>query len=66
MKPTITDGVAWCVSSSLCHSIVSPAKTAEQIEMPFAVMDSHGPGTMYGPDTLCEGAIMTGKNGSTP
>jgi len=34
MRPIVTDRVARSVGLS-CHSIVSPAKKAEPIEMPF-------------------------------
>ena len=36
MPPIVTDRVAWFVGLSVCH-LVSPAKTAEAIEMPFAL-----------------------------
>jgi len=45
MQPIATDGVAWSVGRSV--TIVSPAKTAEPIEMPFGNMDSAGQGTTY-------------------
>ena len=35
MQPVVTDGVAWSVGQSVM--IVSPAKMAEPIEMPFGV-----------------------------
>jgi len=35
MQPVVTDGVAWSVGRSVM--IVSPAKMAEPIEMPFGV-----------------------------
>jgi len=36
-RPVVTDGVAWsvCVSVCLLVTFLSPAKTAEPIEMPF-------------------------------
>ena len=39
MQPIVTDGVAWsvCLSVGLSVAVLSPAKTAEPIEMPFAV-----------------------------
>jgi len=39
MPPIVTDQVAWSVCRSVCLSvtIVSPAKTAELIEMPFGL-----------------------------
>ena len=33
MQPIVTDHVAWSISQSV--TVVSPAKTAEPIEMPF-------------------------------
>ena len=33
MRPIVTGGVAWCVRLSI--TVLSPAKTAELIEMPF-------------------------------
>jgi len=37
MRPIATDGVAWyvCLSVCLLVTFVSPAKTAEPIEMPI-------------------------------
>jgi len=35
MWPIVTDGVAWSVGLSV--TIVSPAKTAKPIEMPFGL-----------------------------
>ena len=45
MRPIVTDGVAWSVCSSigLSVSVVSPAKTAEPIEMPFGIWTRVGP-----------------------
>ena len=39
MRPIVTDRVAWSVGMSVCQSVtlVSPAKTAEPIEMPFGL-----------------------------
>ena len=42
MRPVDTDGVAWSVGRSV--AIVSPAKTAEPIEMPLGVWTQVGPG----------------------
>ena len=50
MLAIVTDGVAWSVGLSvgLTVTIVSRARTAEQIEMPFWIVDSGGPiGTTY-------------------
>ena len=46
MWSIVTDGVAWSVCRSVCRSvtIVSPAKTAEAIEMPFGLWTRVGPG----------------------
>jgi len=35
MRPTVTDRVAWSVGLSV--ALVSPAKTAEPVEMPFGL-----------------------------
>jgi len=35
MRPIVTGGVAWFVSVCLLITFVSPAKTAETIEMPI-------------------------------
>ena len=40
MRPIVTHGVAWSVCQSVM--IVSPAKMAEPIEMPFGVWTSVG------------------------
>jgi len=39
MQPTVTDRVAWSVGLSVGRSVtlVSPAKAAEPIEMPFGL-----------------------------
>jgi len=39
MRPIATDGVAWSVGLSVCLSVttVSPAKTAEPIDVPFGM-----------------------------
>ena len=41
----VTDQVAWFVCRSV--TLVSPAKTAELIEMPFGLRTPVGPGTVY-------------------
>ena len=41
MRPIVTDGVAWSVVQSV--AIVSPAKTAEPIEMLFGTWPRVGP-----------------------
>jgi len=40
MRPIVTDRVAWSVGLSVGRSVtvVSPAKTAELIEMPFGML----------------------------
>jgi len=45
MQPVVTDGVAWSVGLSV--TIVSPAKTAELIEMSFGIWTWVDQGTMY-------------------
>jgi len=42
MRSIVTDQVAWSVGLSL--TLVSPAKMAEPIEMPFGLMTRVGPG----------------------
>jgi len=38
MQPIVTDGVVWTLLSvGLSVTLVSPAKTAEPIEMPFGL-----------------------------
>ena len=46
MRSIVTDRVAWSVDLSVCLSVtvVSPAKMAEQIEMPFELRSRVGPG----------------------
>jgi len=46
MRSIVTDRVPWSVSLSVCLSVtlVSPAKTAELIEMPFGLRTQVGPG----------------------
>ena len=53
----------------VCRSVtlVSPAKTAEAIEMPFGLRNQVGPGNHVldvGPDPPWEGAILRGKGTS--
>jgi len=45
MRPIVTDGVGWSLCRSVGRSvaIVSPAKTAEPIEMPFGLWTRVGP-----------------------
>jgi len=42
MRLIVTDRVAWSVGRSAV-AVVSPAKTAEPIEMPFAIWTGVGP-----------------------
>jgi len=42
MQPTVTDQVAWSFGQSV--GLVSPAKTAEPIEMQFGLWARMGPG----------------------
>ena len=46
MRPIVTDRVAWSVGLSVYQSVtlVSPAKAAEPIEMPFGLRTLVGPG----------------------
>jgi len=55
MRPIVTDRVAWSVGLSvgLSVTLVSPAKTAEPIEMPLGLKTRVGPGNHVldgGPD----------------
>jgi len=59
MRPIIINRVAWSVCRSV--TVVSPAKTAAPIEMPFELMTRLGPGNHVldeGPDPPWEGAIF--------
>jgi len=62
MRPLVTDQVAWSVGRSV--TLVSPAKMAEAIEMPFGLNTRVGPrnhvldGVHISP---WEGAILRGK-----
>jgi len=46
MRSTVTDGVAWSVSVSVCLLItfMNPTKTAELFQMPFGWVTRFGPG----------------------
>jgi len=64
MRPIVTDRVAWSVGRSV--TLVSPAKTAAPIEIPFELKTRVGPGYHVlggGPDPPCEGAILRGEGG---
>jgi len=55
MRPILTDQVAWSVGLYVCLSVtlVSPAKTAPPIELPFGLRTWVGPGNHVldgGPD----------------
>jgi len=45
MQPIITDGIVWSVCRSV--TIVSPAKMAEPIEIPFGLWTWVAQGSMY-------------------
>jgi len=65
MRPIVTDQVAWSVS--LSDTLVSPAKTAEPIKMPFGLRTQVGPRKHVldrDPDPPWEGAILRGKGAS--
>jgi len=49
MRPIVTDRVAWSVGLLVCqcHSIVSPAETAQPIEMPCGLCTRVGPRKHY-------------------
>ena len=62
MRPNVTDRVAWSVCLSV--TAVSPAKTAQPIEMPFGLRARVGSRNHVldgGPDPPWEGAIFEGK-----
>jgi len=64
MRPIVTDRVAWSVSLSV--TLVSPAKTAAPIELPFGFTTWVGPGNHVldeGPDPPWEGANFWGRMG---
>jgi len=66
MRPIVTDRVAWSVGRSvgLSVTLLSPAKTAAPIEMPFGLRTRVGPGNHVlrrGPDPPWEGAILRGE-----
>ena len=58
MWPIVTNRVAWSVGRSV--TLVSPAKMAEPIEMPFWLRTRMGPGNHVlegGPEPPWEGAL---------
>jgi len=60
MRTIVTDRVAWSVT------LVSSAKTAKLIEMPFGLRPQVGSGNHVldgGPDPPWEGAILRGERG---
>jgi len=64
MQSIVTDRVAWSVGLSV--TLVSPAKTAELIEMLFGLRTQMGPRNYVldgGPDPPMEGAIL-GERGA--
>jgi len=69
MRPIVTDQVAWwSVGLSVCHTaVLSPAKTAEPIKMPFELRSQVGPVHHVldgGPDPRWEGALCLRGKGS--
>jgi len=65
MRSIVTDRVAWSVG--LYVTLVSPAKTAEPIEMPFGLRIWVGPMNHVldgDPDPTWERAILRGKGAS--
>jgi len=54
MRPIVTDRVAWSVCQSV--TLVSPAKTAEPIQVPFALKTRVGPDAMGRENFEGEGA----------
>ena len=67
MRPIVSDRGAWSVSLSVSRSVtlVSPAKTAQPIEMPFGLRTLVGPGNhvLWGSRSPWERAIL-GKGAS--
>jgi len=68
MRPILTDRVAWSVGLSVCLSVtlVSPAKTAAPIEMPFELRTWVGRGNHVldgGPDLAMGRGKFWGENG---
>ena len=68
MRPILTDRVAWSVGLSVGLSItlVSPAKTAAPIELPFGLRTWVGPGNHVldgGPDPPMGRGKFLGENG---
>jgi len=49
MRPIVAIEVAWslCLSAKLSITMVSPAETAEQIDMPFGLWTRVGPKNHY-------------------
>jgi len=58
MRLIVTEGVVWSVCLSVCRyvTILSPAETAEPIEMPFGMWTWVGPRN----HVLCEGERRAG------
>jgi len=69
MRPVVTDRVAWSVSLSVglsvSHTIVSPAKTTEPIELPFGLRTQVGPVTWV-PDPFSMGRGNFGRETDEP
>ena len=68
MRPILTDRVAWSVglSARLSVTLVSPAKTASPIELPFGLRTWVGPGNHVldgGPDPPMGRGKFLGENG---
>jgi len=62
MRPIATNGVEWSVGLSV--TVVSPAKTAEPIDMPSGGVEFGGlkePGYYMGPRSPCQRAMLRGK-----
>ena len=67
MRPIVTDRVAWSVGRSVCLSVivVSRAKTAEPIEIPFRLSTRVNPENhiQMGSRSPWKGAILRGRGG---
>ena len=69
MRPTVTDRVAWSVGRSvgLSVTLVSPAKTAAPIDMPFGLRTRVGPRNRVldgVPDAPMEWVMLMGERAS--
>jgi len=57
MQPIATDRIAWSVSLSVNLTIISSAKMAEPIEMPFGMWTEGTIKLRWGPDPRARGIL---------